>query len=101
MDVSKDNGVVKIILEDDFTSIKLNDFRELVQFEKDAGNNSFIVDLSNTTVIDSMAIGCLVATYNSLRHNDGTLKLINVPETIKKILRVMHMERVLEDEQEV
>ncbi len=99
MDVTKDNGVVTIILEGDFTSIKLNDFRDLIQFERDAGNNLFRVDLRNTAVIDSMAIGCLVATYNSLRHNEGNLRLINVPEDIKEILRVMHMDRTLAGDQ--
>jgi anti-anti-sigma factor len=95
MNVAKDNGVVIIALEDDFTNTKLNDFRELVQFEKDAGNSSFRIDFSGTTVIDSMAIGCLVATYNSLRHNEGSLQLVNVPETIRELLKVMHMDRTL------
>ncbi len=95
MDVAKDNGVVTITLEDDFTNALLNDFRELVQFEKDAGNSSFQIDFTGTKVIDSMAIGCLVATYNSLRHKDGTLQLINVPETIRGILKVMHLDRIM------
>ena len=95
MKVIKDNGIVTIALEDDFTNVKLNEFRERIQFEKDAGNNSFRIDFTGTTVIDSMAIGCLVATYNSLRHNEGSLQLINVPETIKELLKIMHMERTM------
>jgi len=95
MNVTKDNGVVNIALEDDFTNTKLNDFRELMQFEKDAGSSSFRIDFTGTKVIDSMAIGCLVATYNSLRHNEGTLQLINVPETIRGILKVMHLDRIM------
>ena len=95
MNVTKDNGVVTIALEDDFTNVKLNEFRERVQFEKDAGTSSFRIDFTGTTVIDSMAIGCLVATYNSLRHNEGSLQLINVPETIRELLKVMHMDRTL------
>ncbi len=95
MDVAKNNGIVTIALEKDFTNVMLNDFRELVQFEKDAGNSSFQIDFTGTKVIDSMAIGCLVATYNSLRHNEGTLQLTNVPETIRDILKVMHLDRIM------
>ncbi len=95
MHVSNDNGLITIALDGDLTSANLNDFRTMVQEEIEAGNKSFCIDFSGAAIIDSMGIGCLVATYNSLRQKDGTIQITNVPENLKDVFHVMRLDRIL------
>jgi len=95
MHVTNDDGLITIALEDDLTSANLNDFRAMVQEEIEAGHKSFRIDFSGAEIIDSMGIGCLVATYNSLRQKEGTIQLSNVPENLKDVFQVMRLDRIL------
>lgn len=95
MHASNDNGLITIALEGDLTSANLNDFRAMVQEEIEAGNKEFCIDFAGAAIIDSMGIGCLVATYNSLRQKEGTIQLSNVPENLKDVFQVMRLDRIL------
>ncbi len=95
MHVTNDDGLITIALEGDLTSANLNDFRTMVQEEMEAGHKSFCIDFSGAAIIDSMGIGCLVATYNSLRQKEGTIQLSNVPENLKDVFQVMRLDRIL------
>ena len=94
MNVTKNENQVTIALEGDFTSELLNDFRSTVQQEIDAGNTSLTIDFTDAVIIDSMGIGCLVATHNTLKQKDGTLQLINVPENLRDVLKIMRLDRI-------
>jgi anti-sigma B factor antagonist len=95
MKVSNQEGQIIIHLESDFITELVNEFRTAVQNEINAGNTSFTVDFSGTVIIDSMGIGCLVATYNTLKQKGGTLQLSNVPENLKDVFQVMRLDRIL------
>ena len=95
MNVTNNEGQITITLGGDFTSDLLNDFRSSVQQEIDAGNTSFTIDFKDTAVIDSMGIGCLVATYNSLKQKGGAIQLSNVPENLKDVFQIMSLDRIL------
>jgi anti-anti-sigma factor len=100
MKAIRDEDRTTIVLEGDLTSANLNDFRGITQFEIDRGGKLFCIDFAETEIIDSMGVGCLVATYNSIRHKEGTLKLINVPEHLHEILRIMHLDHIFTVAQE-
>ncbi|MBN2810074.1 MAG: STAS domain-containing protein [Deltaproteobacteria bacterium] len=84
-----------ITLEGDFTSDLLNDFRSAIQQEIQSGCTSFTVDFKDTVIIDSMGIGCLVATYNTLKQKGGDIQLSNVPENLRDVFQVMRLDRIL------
>jgi len=95
MKTIRNDNLTTIVLEGDLTSTNLNDFRGMTQFEIDRGGRLFCIDFTGTEVIDSMSIGCLVATYNSIRYKEGSLKLSNVPELLKDVFQVMRLDRIL------
>lgn len=95
MRTTNDENQIIISLEADFTSDLLNDFRSIVQEEIDNGISSFTIDFTDTSIIDSMGIGCLVATYNTLKQKGGVLQLSNVPENLKDVFQVMRLDRIL------
>ncbi|MCK5543793.1 STAS domain-containing protein [bacterium] len=94
MKVTKNEGHITIALKEDFTSELLNEFRSAVQQEIESGNTSFTIDFENAVIIDSMGIGCLVATYNTLKQKGGTMQLSNVSENLKDVFKVMRLDRI-------
>ena len=94
MNVTNNEGQITIALEGDFTNDLLNDFRSAIQQEIGAGNTSFTIDFKDTVIIDSMGIGCLVATYNTLKQKGGVIQLSNVPENLKDVFQVMRLDRI-------
>ncbi|MEA1923258.1 MAG: STAS domain-containing protein [Pseudomonadota bacterium] len=94
MNVTKNEDQITIALGGDFTSDLLNDFRTAVQKEIDAGNISLTIDFTDAVIIDSMGIGCLVATHNTLKQKDGTMQLSNVPENLKDVFKIMRLDRI-------
>ena len=94
MNVTNNEDHITIALDGDFTSELLNDFRSAVQQEIESGNTSFTINFKDTVIIDSMGIGCLVATYNTLKQSGGTIRLSNVPEHLKDVFQVMRLDRI-------
>ncbi|HDS17229.1 MAG TPA: anti-sigma factor antagonist [Proteobacteria bacterium] len=95
MKVNQQDDQVTILLSGDLTSETLNDLRAILREKIDAGNRSFNIDFKNTLIIDSMGIGCLVATYNTLKINGGSLQLSNVSENLREIFQIMRLDRIL------
>jgi len=95
MKTVRTDNLTTIVLEGNLTSANLNDFRGMTQFEIERGGRFFCIDFTGTEIIDSMSIGCLVATYNAIRYKEGSLKLSNVPEHLKEILQVMQLEHII------
>lgn len=80
-----ENGylLVKIIGEVDvYTSIDLK--KELSKLI-DADKNKLIIDLLKVNYMDSSGLGVLVALLKQIKKKGGTLKLVNLPVSVKKI----------------
>ncbi|MBN2706803.1 MAG: STAS domain-containing protein [Deltaproteobacteria bacterium] len=95
MEISKHEDRITVTLEGDLTSETLNDFRDSIQAEINAGGRDFVIDFRNTVVIDSMGIGCLVATYNTLKQEGGSISLRNLPDNLKEVFQIMRLDRLL------
>src|SRR5215211_2767466 len=58
------------------------------------GGRDVIVDLTNTTFIDSTTLGVLVGGVKRLRTNDGQLSLVCSDRNITKIFEITGLDRV-------
>jgi anti-sigma B factor antagonist len=67
--------------------------RELVQLI-DGGCQAIVVDLSDTTFIDSTTLGVLIGGVKRLRTNGGRLELVVTDRTIRKIFDITGLDRV-------
>lgn len=56
---------------------------------------SLTLDLSGVTFMDSTGLHVLVGTYRRVRVHGGTFKLRNIPEIVRKLLRVTGLDEVL------
>ena len=60
----------------------------------DQGGRDVIVDLTNTTFIDSTTLGVLVGGVKRLRTNEGQLSLVCNDRNITKIFEITGLDRV-------
>lgn len=51
------------------------------------------IDLSGVAQIDSVGLGLLIATHNTLRENGGSLRLAGVPADIVRLLKAMRLDK--------
>lgn len=59
-----------------------------------AGQHKLIVDLAETTFIDSSGLGALVAGLKAARQASGDLRLARLPEQAASVLKLTSLDRV-------
>jgi anti-sigma B factor antagonist len=70
------------------------DFKQRVAAPIDAGMSRVIVDLSETTFIDSSSLGVLIGAHRRLKLHGGTLAIVYANESIAKTFRITGLDGV-------
>ena len=60
----------------------------------EAGRNRIIVDLTETTFLDSTALGVLIGAVKRLRSRHGALAIVNVDENIAKTFEITGLDQI-------
>ena len=60
----------------------------------EAGRVRIIVDLTETTFLDSTALGVLIGAVKRLRSRDGALAIVNVDENIAKTFEITGLDQI-------
>jgi anti-sigma B factor antagonist len=60
----------------------------------EAGRVRIIVDLTQTTFLDSTALGVLIGAVKRLRSRDGALAIVNVDENISKTFEITGLDQI-------
>ena len=96
MSVIKNNGEQATVTPDqDILSPNRDALRdELNQLISD-GTKHLVLDLKNVNRIDSSGLSVFIAAYNSLKTVEGALDLVNVNDTIKKLLTLTRFDRYI------
>ena len=68
--------------------------KELLSLIKE-GNTGLVVDMADVMMIDSIGVGILVATHNSLSENGGKLTVTNVSQDIYRLFKTMRLDQYL------
>ena len=94
---SEEDGIVRLHSEGE---IRLGDsLRERSSVEEILGPDCYarriVLDLRNTSYIDSAGVGWLVKFHKLCQQFGGVLVLHSLPPAILAILRLLHMERFL------
>ena len=58
------------------------------------GKRRVVVDLTETTFLDSTALGVLIGAVKRLRSNDGGLAIVNVDRNIQKTFEITGLDQV-------
>ena len=60
----------------------------------EAGRVRIIVDLTDTTFLDSTALGVLIGAVKRLRSRDGALAIVNIDDNIAKTFEITGLDQI-------
>jgi len=60
----------------------------------EAGRVRIIVDLTETTFLDSTALGVLIGAVKRLRSREGSLAIVNIDENIAKTFEITGLDQI-------
>ncbi len=70
------------------------DLKTMLLAAIDAGKSRIVVDLSQTTFLDSTALGVLIGAVKRLRARDGALTLVNTDANIAKTFEITGLDQI-------
>lgn len=95
-DIKKKKGGATVVLNGDMVANITQEVKdELLSLIKD-GRINLIIDFDKVEMVDSLGIGVLVGTHNSLKKENGSLKLINVQPDIYHLFITMRLNDYLD-----
>jgi anti-sigma B factor antagonist len=62
----------------------------------DQGKHRILVDMKLVNWMSSTGLGILIGSLTTLRNHNGDLKLLNVGEKVREILRVTKLDKIFE-----
>jgi anti-anti-sigma factor len=92
-DVIQNNGEIRIRPGGDIVASMARDFKKELLSLLDSKPTDLIIDLEGVEMIDSVGLGVLIATYNSIRETGGKLVLINSTAEICKLFKSMRLDK--------
>jgi anti-sigma B factor antagonist len=69
--------------------------KHLVEESVAAGRDRIVIDLTEVVFIDSSGLGALIAGLKATRQAGGDLRIAQVPEQVRTVLRLTNLDRVL------
>jgi anti-sigma B factor antagonist len=60
----------------------------------ESGRSRIVVDLTNTTFLDSTALGVLIGAVKRLRSRDGILTIVNTDPNIAKTFEITGLDQI-------
>ena len=82
-----------ITLKQDLVASTVNDLRTMIQEAIKEGIKNISINMSGISVVDSMGIGLLISTKNSLSGVDGTLEVLNIQADIMNLFQSMRLDQ--------
>ncbi|MEO6496360.1 MAG: STAS domain-containing protein [Solirubrobacteraceae bacterium] len=70
------------------------DLKSVLLAAIDSGKSRIVVDLSQTTFLDSTALGVLIGAVKRLRARDGALTLVNTDANIAKTFEITGLDQI-------
>jgi anti-anti-sigma factor len=98
----KKTARIHVLQEGDKTVIKPNfdvvaallpELRDTLKLAVNGGAKEVCVDMSHVTMIDSLGLGLIIATHNSLNTAGGRLSVINASKDVYDLFRNMRLDK--------
>ena len=70
------------------------EFKQRVGTPIDAGTVNLVVDLTNTTFVDSSSLGVLIGAHRRLRRRGGSMTVVSDNDAIVKTFRITGLDGV-------
>jgi anti-sigma B factor antagonist len=89
----REQGHVTVRPGSDVVASMAGEFKSELKALLDEGIKDLVVDLSNVEMVDSVGLGVLIATHNSLRQAGGQLVVSNPSADIQSLFRTMRLDK--------
>jgi len=83
----KEGDTTRIILSGKITFENTGELREKLKEILRDGVNNLVFDMKEVSFIDSSGLGLLVSVKNTMIKMDGTFSLVNISDTVRKIMK--------------
>lgn len=94
VDVQGELAVVKP--EKDIVSTMTQEFQRELKNVIDQGGKTLTLDLSGVNMIDSIGLGLLIATHNTLSKQGGKLTVIHASADLMSLFQAMRLDKHFE-----
>ena len=96
--VSERDGVLVVSVSGELDLFAAPELRSRLLDEVRDGRREVVLDLRETTFMDSTALGVIIAALKTLQERHGRLVLVNERASIDKTLAITGLDRVLQVE---
>ncbi|OGV55578.1 MAG: hypothetical protein A2017_14570 [Lentisphaerae bacterium GWF2_44_16] len=94
--IEKKGNEATVIPQADVVAAEVQNFRTELLNLVNNGIFQIKVDLEKVEMIDSSGIGVFISAQNSLKKQNGSLKVVNVSADILKMFRIMRLDKHFE-----
>lgn len=93
--INEKDDIISVKFEGDIDMMGIKDLKDSLYKLSDDNSKNIEIDLSSATYLDSSAIGMLLSLNKKQKSKGNEIRLINVPENIKKILELSSLNSIL------
>jgi anti-anti-sigma factor len=91
--INKDGTQVIVKPGRDVVASMANEFRAELNSQIQESPKELVIDLAGVEMVDSVGIGVIIATHNSLDQKGGKLRVINIADDIYGLFSTMRLDR--------
>ncbi len=91
-DITKQDNLTIIKPSQDVVASMVKGLREELLGLVKGGTRELVIDLSDVEMVDSMGLGTIISTYNSLSKVGGNLKVTNVSKDVYDLFKAMRLD---------
>jgi len=95
-EVAREGDRIVVRPQGDIVASVVQPLREELLSLVDESPGTLVMDLQGVGMIDSIGLGVLIATYNSLKKTGGDFKVVNASDDLMGLFRTMRLDRVFE-----
>lgn len=92
-ELQPDVGVIRV--DGRLNMVTASQLRDTVTQAVDAGRQRLVVDLTNTSFMDSSGLGALIGALKTARSAGGDLRIAGANEQVLMVLQLSNMDRIL------
>jgi anti-sigma B factor antagonist len=92
--IDADGGVVAVAVSGEIDLFTAPELKAAIADAVDGGSTRIVVDLTQTTFLDSTALGVLIGAVKRLRSTDGALSIVNTDATIAKTFEITGLDQI-------
>lgn len=93
--ITREGSIVTICPGRDLVSSMVPDFKHELNTLLEESPAELRLDLTGTAMMDSIGIGVVIATHNSMKKKGGRLVIAGVSENIVKLFKSMRLDQHL------